>query len=303
MTKQTERPLPPNTLSELKVLVADISSGKAQIHLGGRALRTLASMVADPHHTAVLPIGKLAENHQVNASTLTRMSQRLGYEGFTALQRVFRRHVSDRSGFYSERAGRLTEGSGQDPTMQLIQRISREELGNITAMMEELNPEAIDAVSEIIANAPRVAIYGARQSASIAGFMAYALGMLRNDAALLESQQQGVAHGLAHLAEGDALVLIGSSPYTRATVAAGRVAGEQGIQVIAITDSLASPLAAAAAHTFITPTAGSFFSNSMASAAVLVEILLSAVAKRLEQQAVSALNRHEALIAALNIQI
>ena len=303
MHKQTNTAMPPSTLSGLKALVADISSGKAQIHLGGRTLRTLAAMVADPHHTAVSPIGKLAENHQVNASTLTRLSQRLGYTGFAALQQVFRRHISDRSGFYSERAGRLTAETGQDPTTQLIRRIGGEELSNISAMLEELDPVAIEAAAAIIAGAPHVCIHGARQSASVASFMAYALGMLRNDAALLESQQQGVAHGLAQMADGDALVLIGSSPYTRATVAAARVANEQGIQIIALTDSLASPLAANATHSFITPTAGSFYSNCMASSAVLVEILLSAVARRLEQRAVSALNRHEALIAALDIQI
>lgn len=295
--------MPPKNLTELKTLVTEITSGKAPVRLGGRALRTLAAMVADPHHTAVSSIGELAKSQQVNASTLTRMSQRLGYEGFSALQQVFRRHVSDRSGFYSGRAGRLTEGVGQDPSVQLIRRICEEELGNISAMMEDLDPVAIEATAKIMADVPRVRIYGARQSASAASFMAYALGMLRTDAALLESQQQGVAHGLAQLAKGDALVLIGSSPYTRATVAAAHVAKEQGIQVIVFTDSLASPLAAAAAYTFITPATGSFFSNCMASSAVLVEILLSAIARRLNQQSVSALNRHEALIAALDIQI
>jgi DNA-binding MurR/RpiR family transcriptional regulator len=295
--------MPPNTLSGLKALVAEITSGKAPVRLGGRALRTLAAMVADPHNTAVSSIGALAQSQQVNASTLTRMSQRLGYEGFAALQQVFRRHVSDRGGFYSERAGRLTADAGRDPSAQLIRRICEEELGNISSMMEDLDTKTIETAAEVIASVPRVRVYGARQSASVASFMAYTLGMLRTDAALLENQHQGVAHGLAQMAKGDALVLIGSSPYTRATVAAAHVAVEQGIQVIALTDSLASPLAATAVHTFITPTAGSFFSNCMASSVVLVEVLMSAVARRLDQKAVSALNRHEALIAALDIQI
>lgn len=294
---------PPSTLAGLKELVADIAGGKAEIHLGGRTLRVLAEMVADPHLTAVLPIGKLAENHQVNPSTLTRMSQRLGFPGFTALQQIFRQHVSNRSGFYSERASRLTADGKQDPTRELIQRIGKEELNNISAMIEELEPAAIESAAEMIASAPRVCIYGARQSAAVASFMAYALGMLRNDAALLESQQQGVAHGLAKLSAGDVLVLIGSSPYTRATVAAARVAGEQGIQLIAFTDTLASPLARDADHIFIMPTAGSFYSNCMASSAVLVEILLSVVARHLQEHAVSALNRHEEMINALDVQI
>ncbi|MCB1868536.1 MAG: MurR/RpiR family transcriptional regulator [Gammaproteobacteria bacterium] len=303
MTRQTQESMPPGSLSELKALLAEITGGRSELRLGGRALRTLAAMVADPHHTAVLSIGKLAESHGVNASTLTRMSQRLGYDRFTALQQIFRRHVSERGGFYSQRADRLTESSRQDPAMELINRIAKEELGNISAMTEDLETSAVEAAAGVIADVPRVSIYGARQSASVAGFMAYALGMLRNNTALLDGQQQGVAHGLAQLEEGDALVLIGSSPYTRATVAASRVAADRGIQVIALTDSLASPLAATATHVFVTPTAGSFFSNCMASSAVLVEILLSAVAKRLEQRAVAALNRHEALIEALDIQI
>ncbi|MCB1852947.1 MAG: MurR/RpiR family transcriptional regulator, partial [Gammaproteobacteria bacterium] len=129
-------------------------------------------------------------------------------------------------------------------------------------------------------------IYGARQSASVAVLMSYALGMLRKDASLLDGQQQGVAHGLAQLSTGDALVLIGSAPYTRATVAAAQLTSGQGIRQIALTDSLASPLAATAEYSFITPTSGSFFSNCMASSVVLIEILLSEVARQLDRRAV-----------------
>ena len=303
MTEKVMQHRTPDSLAELKAVVAEITSGKAAIRLGGRAQRTLAAMVADPHQTALSPIGRLAEIHQVNASTLTRLSQRLGYSGFTEMQQLFREYLSEQGGFYSERAERLARADNQDPVNQLAQRICDEERRNISGMSQALDPKAIEKSAEIIANAPRVRIYGARQSASVAVLMSYALGMLRKDASLLDGQQQGVAHGLAQLSTGDALVLIGSAPYTRATVAAAQLTSGQGIRQIALTDSLASPLAATAEYSFITPTSGSFFSNCMASSVVLIEILLSEVARQLDRRAVAALNRHEALIKALNIGI
>lgn len=298
------KPKPPNTLDALKSLVGDIARGSAPIHLGGRALKTLAAMVAEPRHTAVYSIGTLADTHGVNASTLTRLAQRLGYDGFAALQEVFRHHVADQGHFYSERAGRLaTETQTQDHATDRISGIPAQEIGNISAMTDELDPAAIEGAAEILVTARRVRTHGLHQSAAIAGFMAYALGMLHDDAAVLDSQQHGVAHGLAQLTVGDALVLVGFSPYTRGTVAAARVAAQHGITVIALTDSHASPLSASAAHSFVTPTGGAFFSNCMASAVVLVEVLLSSVARHLDQQAVTALKRYESFIEELNVQL
>ncbi len=107
--------------------------------------------------------------------------------------------------------------------------------------------------------------------------------------------------GFTELQADDVLVALGSSPYTRATVEACRIAAAHGIHIIAITDSYGSPLAACANETFITPTGGTFFSNSTAASLILAEGLLALVARSLRNEALEALRRRETLIDELGV--
>jgi DNA-binding MurR/RpiR family transcriptional regulator len=170
-------------------------------------------------------------------------------------------------------------------------------------MVKGCNLQALEEAAQLLATAPRVRTHGLRQFYAVACFTSYALGMLRPEVSVLGNSQHGVAHGLAQLDAGDVLVVAGSYPYTRGTVAAARIAGGHGIPIIALTDSSASPLAASATHAFIAPTQGTFFCNSMASYLVLAEALLTLVAARLGDGALAALKDREAFIRELNIEL
>ncbi len=101
----------------------------------------------------------------------------------------------------------------------------------------------------------------------------------------------------------DVLFAIGCKPYTRNTIIAAQLAQEQGITIIAITDSYSSPLAECAAHTFVTPTSGTFFSNNMGSSLVLIEVLLSLLAQRLGDSALRSLRHYERLINEMQVDV
>ena len=296
----------PRTLEELKRKLQKLNSPNSDLKLGKRALAALTQMMDNPEKVAVTSISILAKEAEVNASTLSRLVRKLGFESFAEFQLVFRKHLARAShtSFYSDLAGRFVDEDEDEATdlaptsfsLALMTQVAEEETGNIAQMLSSLDVGALEKTVNLLAKAPRVRVYGLRQANTVANFFAYALGLLRPDVSLLGNPHHGVAHGLNELTQEDVLVVIGAAPYTRATIAAARIAANHGMQVIAITDSHGSPLAAEATLSFIAPTSSTWYSNSMAAFLVFIEGLMAMMAGRLGRRGLASLKRHEQLI-------
>src|SRR3546814_13896346 len=78
---------------------------EAEVSLGGKAFDVLAKLVEAPEQAAVRTISELGAVLSVNASTLTRLAKRLGFDGFNDFQSVFRQAIAnDERYFYSRQA-------------------------------------------------------------------------------------------------------------------------------------------------------------------------------------------------------
>lgn len=295
--------LAPDTVGGLKALLAAIEAGEVDIALGSSSVRVLTALIEAPQRAAVSSITELAEQVDVNASTLSRLARRLGYSGFSKLQDVFRRELTEGRSFYSDQASQLVVGADDKGTLAQLTRLGRQESANIASTIEQVDPATFEAVVASLSQAKRVRIHGMRQFNSLALFMAYGLGMLRPDVGALDSSRQGVADALAQLETGDVLVVASCFPYTPSVLATAEVAARHGITVIALTDSASSPLAKIARHSFFVPNRSLFFSNSMCAFMLLAEGLLSAVASSLGEASVEALKYRETLIAELNASL
>ncbi|MBY5941230.1 MurR/RpiR family transcriptional regulator [Halomonas sp. DP5N14-9] len=293
-----------STLGDLKELAAQIQAGDGDVRLGKRSLRVLMALLESPQASAVASISELAGRLEVNPSTLTRLAQRLGFDGFGELQAVFRRDLADGGEhFYSDLASRLSTDRDQGQGVARLARLGRQESANFAGLLERLDADDYDRVVELLALARRVRVHGQRQFASLAQFIAYGLGMLRADTGELDAGHQGVADALAQLDEGDLLVVISCFPYTTSVLETARVAARAGIRVVALTDSESSPLARVAEYRFLVPTDSLFFSNAMGAFFLLAQGLLTEVADRLGDEGLAALKRRERMIRELGASL
>ncbi|MGE0348381.1 MurR/RpiR family transcriptional regulator [Hydrogenophaga sp.] len=300
-------PAVPRTVDQLRELVVDIGRGGAGVSLGGKAHAVLARLVERPTEAAFRSITELSEAFGVNPSTLTRLATRLGYEGFADFQSVFRDNVSQSSRhFYTQQAHRLMDpAEPHDPAteMGVVVRLAQESINNVEGFLAQLVPADLAGASRLLAHARRVRVHGLRQIHSLASFLTYGLGMLRADVSLLDGPGLGVAEGLAQLEPGDVLVVSSVAPYTRSVAEVAHAAAQAGIEVIALTDTRASPLVAPARHAFFIPHDSSFISNSMGAYLVFCECLLNLVARELGDEALQALERREGFISQLGIEV
>jgi len=298
-----ERDAPPRTLEQLRSLVARIHTKKASMRLGGRALRALESIVDAPGQMAMSSISEVATAAGVNASTLSRLSKRLGYSGFNEFQDVFRHHLYGKSHFYSERARDLLRAlPGQGPE-SILTRIAHDEAANIAATADHIDGVALQSAAARLIEARRVRTFGARQMHAVAYFLSYGLGMLRSDVGMLAPAEHGIAHGLAQLDVDDVIVIISCAPYTRVSIETARTAADQGLRVMALTDTRASPLSEIADPVFVCETGGSFFGNSTAALFVVAEALLTVAAEKMGARSLQQLRRREALISEMGVDV
>ncbi|WP_090872673.1 MurR/RpiR family transcriptional regulator [Paraburkholderia diazotrophica] len=303
----------PRSVDGLRELVVRIGRDEAGLSLGGKAHTVLARLLERPEEVAVRTITDLATALDVNASTLTRLSTKLGYTGFADFQSVFRDSLAQRHRhFYTHQAERLVTGKkaraqtpvngGTSPEVEVVARLARESIGNVETFLARLSSDDLRGTAALLAGVPRVRVHGLRQFSALASFLCYGLGMIRTDVALLDAQGLGVAEGLAQLQPGDVVVVSSVAPYTRSVAEAAVAAAEAGMTVIAITDTLASPLVPPARHAFLIPHDSSFFSNSMGAYLIFCEGLLNLVATHLGKRSLQALSRRERLITALGIE-
>jgi DNA-binding MurR/RpiR family transcriptional regulator len=303
----------PRSVDGLRELMLRIGRGEAGLSLGGKAHSVLARLLERPEEVAVRTITDLATALDVNASTLTRLTTKLGYSGFADFQGVFRDGLAERHRhFYTHQAERLVAGkkpraqsaeaNHTSPEVEVVAQLARESIGNVDAFLTRLSPADLRGAAALLAAAPRVRVHALRQFSALASFLCYGLGMIRTDVALLDAQGLGVAEGLAQLQPGDVVVVSSVAPYTRSVAQAAVAAAEAGMTVIAITDTLASPLVPPARHTFLIPHESSFFSNSMGAYLIFCEGLLNLVATHLGKQSLQALARRERMITTLGIE-
>lgn len=303
---------PPRDVEALRELTMRIGRAEGSVSLGGKAHAVLAKLVERPEEVAVRTITELAATLGVNASTLTRLSTRLGYTGFVDFQSVFRDSLAQRHRhFYSQQAERLVAGAsaraqgalpGTATELETVVQLARESIRNVEGFLAQLSAPELRSAAILLAEAPRVRIHGLRQFSALASFLSYGLGMIRTDVGLLDAQGLGVAEGLAQLQRGDVVISTSVAPYTIGVAEAAVAAANAGLTVIAITDTRASPLVPPARHAFFIPHESSFFSNSMGAYLVFCEGLLNLVATRLGAKALTALARRERFITDLRIE-
>ena len=298
----------------MRALVVRIGRNETGLSLGRKAHMVLAKLVERPEEVAVRTITELAGAHGINASTLTRLATRLGYDGFADFQSVFRDSIAqNHRHFYSHQAERLVAGASAADAgksvsvagaaeIATVMQLARESVANIEGFLSQLSAPELRDAAKLLAHAPRVRIFGLRQFHALAAFLAYALGLVRSDVDLLDAPGLGTAEGLAQLQRGDVVLVTSVAPYTRAVAQVAKTAAAAGLTVIAITDTRASPLVPPARHAFFIPHGSSFFSNSMGAYVVFCEGLLNLVATQLGKQGLRSLERRERFITELGIE-
>ena len=265
-------------------------------------LQAAARYVLDrPGDVALLSMREQARQAGVQPATMTRLAKRLGLDGYDAVRDLYAQAIRDGGLSFSGKAGVQVASQKAKGERALTVDI----VASLTAQIARLaEPDALDRLAEaaaLLASARRIYCAGLRSSHTVAWHMTYVLSLLSDRAILLDSLAGVGADPIRAATDKDALFAVSVAPYTRATVELARYAHAQGVPIVAVTDSVVSPLAQVAQVAILVSTDGPSFFHAMTPAFAAGEILAALVAGRGGEASLEALRRTEDQLTAFNI--
>jgi DNA-binding MurR/RpiR family transcriptional regulator len=181
-------------------------------------------------------------------------------------------------------------GSG---TARLLAEVQAAIDANVRATFAASDACAFSRSAEALAGSRRVFIVGLRSCFPIAFSFHYAYRMFRDDVRLLDGRGGTFSDGLRNIESGDALFAVSVEPYTAETVHAVEHAKQRGATVVALTDTLVSPLATNADHVLLARFDGPSFFGSFAAALAVTEALIVVLVANAGEDALQAIEESE----------
>ena len=220
-------------------------------HLPKRLRQAAAYALGHPDEFALGTASALARNAEVQASTLVRFAQTLGFAGFSELQQLFRARLRNRWPDYSERLRALQQNARDsgDPT-HLLFGFADFAAASIARLRDNVQRRELDEAVTLLASARTIFCLGQRRSFCVAHYLTYALSQLGVPCSLIDNVGGLGPERLAQADASDALIAVSFAPYTPFTVELAKRAQRAGVPIVAITDSALSPLAGLASVRF-----------------------------------------------------
>lgn len=283
-------------------------------HLPPELRRAAHWVVEHPAEVSLWSMRRQAQVLGVAPATMLRLARAAGFPSYDAFRVPFQQALAgERSTTLRDRAAALqaAQVSARTPTHDTLRETQVTAIESIVA----LNSSAtFDAAVKTILAAPHVGFLGTRSAFGIAFQMHYAYQLVRRNSMLIDGLGGLHAEAIDDLCAGDTLIAISQAPYPSATIRLARQAVQQGVDLIALTDSSLSPLATDARHVLIFDRAdraqsgrqpaklasGSFF-HTMAGLLGLAEHLIARLTAQGGEEVLNRLSEIETRMHASNV--
>ena len=242
---------------------------------------------------ALLSMRELAKRADVPPATMTRLARRLGFDGFEPLRKLYADAVRGRPDTFKDRAEGLLARRDLDGDTVFVTDMLAGLSGHLRSLGDAGTASSISRAADLIVNKRRLFCIGARSSYPAMHLGSYLLSLIGEQTFLVDGAGGIGVDGLRYVSSSDAVLALTVAPYTRDTVEAVAFAHERDAAIIAITDSLASPIARHAQEAILVPTDTPSFLHTMTPAFVVVECLAALVAAKRGKSAVAAIAQAE----------
>ncbi len=253
------------------------------------AERLVADVVLrDPEAVAFGTVARVAARAGTSGASVVRLANRLDYPGYSGLQAAVQAAIGQQLRPAVERI-RAERGS------DVVSRTLRSELGNVQRTLEAVTPEAFDEAIRVLADRRRaVRIVAGDAEAGVGAMLASSLALVRDDVAQITGSDVAVARQLATVDGSTVVVAIDLRRYERWVVDHVTRAVTAGAALVAVTDSLLSPLASVSSVTFTVAAEGAGPFDSHVGSLALANALVTGVAARMRRTATPRLEAVEA---------
>ena len=242
-----------------KVSVLENRFAESQARLNPRRRQLVRAILDSADETCFLSSRELAKRYRVDATTILRATQVLGYESYSEFSADLRQHFVARITPYTVlRAATREKRSVADHIDHALEKA----LDNINTLKSDLDRQRIIELAKLIKRSRRALVVGLDFAEALAFYLAYGLSALGFDAEAPVGSTGTLQHKVKVLTPKDVLVAISFGQCLRDTVEAVQRARKQGVPTFGITDSDTTPIARYCDTYIVTSVVSPSFLNS-----------------------------------------
>ena len=257
-------------------------------HLSPKQHRLARYFLDHENVIAFATANSVGKDNGVSAATVVRFARALGYEGYTDLQDDIRASLPQYHTPSQKLAQRISEGGFADNISAAIAEVN---IRNIERTLQNVSLNTLDLAVDAIVGADRILIFSGGLSGTTAFMAQHSLTMLGFQARAIVNGGLTQTLEMSTIGPRDTVIVISIWRYLKDTVAAAAYAHEAGARVIALTDSLISPLASYSDYVFFAETERAAHSRSLTGLISLIDLINAHIVAKRPQQSMEALRR------------
>ena len=262
----------------------------AKSPLSGSRRRLIREILDNHEQTFFLSSREMAKRYNVNAATIVRTVQALGYERFADFAADLRQHfVKHITPYTVLKAATQEKRSVTDQVQHCVER----DVESLSVLRSSMATERAVALAKRIHGARRILVVGVDLAASLAWFLAYGLTPLGFDAEAPVGSTGNLQHKIDLLTDKDLMVAISFGRCLRETVEAVERAHGRGVPTFGITDSDTTPIALHCNDYLVASTSSPSFTGSYVAPMALLNTIIVACAHLRPKRALAMLSRTE----------
>ncbi len=239
--------------------------------------KAAAYVLERPNDVGVSSIREIAEAAGVKPNTFVRMARSIGFDGYETFREPFREDIRSGRANFPDRARWLQSLAKGGKLSGLYADMAASAIRNIETMFAGTDANALKDAAETIWASRQVFVLGVGVNNANAHNFTYLAQTGMEQFHAIPRPGSTAVDDLARADERDVLIAVTCKPYRSEVVEAVEIAREQGVQIIGVSDSPASPVIIGSGHGFVvSATTPQFFPSSVSTIALL-ETLLSFV--------------------------
>ncbi len=234
-------------------------------------------VLENPTEVGVSTVREIAEAANVKPNTIVRMARQVGFEGYEDFRAPFREAIRQGSVSFPDRARWLQDIRKSGDLGGLYADMVDAAIKNLEDTFAAIDAADLKAAAEVIWGSRQVFTLGVGVNNANARNFTYLASTGMTQFHAIPRPGSTAIDDLAWATDRDVLIATTCRPYRSEVIEAVQIAKEQGVTVVALSDSPASPIILAADHGFVLSAETPQFFPSSVSTIALLETLLSFV--------------------------
>lgn len=202
--------------------------------------KAIANYISGHYDQAVfMTAARLGETLGISESTVVRFASGIGYEGYPEFQKALEECVKSKLNTIQKMDAKY----GKSSQSEILTSVLSSDAEKIQDTIRNLDPAAFESAVNTILEADTVYVMGLRSNEPLAAFLHFYLNMIRGGVVLLNTTSVSETfEQMIRIGEKDCFIGISFPRYSMRTLKAMEFANDRNAKVIAVTDSIHSPM-------------------------------------------------------------